>query len=430
MPVHRRAVLQSAGLSASLAALGLAKSGFAQGAASKAQVVVIGGGFGGATAAKYVRLLSNYKISVMLIEPAESFVSCPMSNLVVGGLKGMDYITLPYSSLAKNHGVTVVRDSAKSIDASKRTVTLTNGSFINYDKLVVAPGIDMMLDSIEGFKAANRAGQIVHAWKAGAETLTLRKQIEAMQDGGTFAITIPTLPYRCPPAPYERASLVAAYFKAVKPKSKVLVLDSNPDVTSKSELFKKAWAEQYAGMLEYRPDHKVTGVNGQSGAVQFEVQDDAHADVVNALPDMRAGLIAVNAGLANMANGRWCGVNFQTFESTVAKDVFVIGDSIQIAPLMPKSGHMANSQAKVTAAAIVQQLADKDVNPLPTLANTCYSFVNGRDAVHVSSRHEYVASEKTFKLVASANELSSAASAQEGVAAAGWASGVWADILM
>jgi NADPH-dependent 2,4-dienoyl-CoA reductase/sulfur reductase-like enzyme len=424
--VGRRSFLQS---SAALSLLGLGACATTASLPSKAQVVVIGGGYGGATAAKYVRLLSDNKISVVLIEPNESFISCPISNLVVAGVKQIGDITTSYDALSKTHGITVVRDMAQSIDSAKRTVTLASGGVIAYDKLVVSPGIDLMFGSIEGYQAAHGAGQVVHAWKAGAETVALRKQLEAMPDGGTFAITIPVAPYRCPPGPYERASVVANYFKQFKPKSKVLILDGNPDVTSKGPLFKKVWAEQYKGILEYRGDHKATAVDGKTGTVKFEVQDDVKASVVNALPAMRAGLIAVNAGLANMANNRWCGVNYQTFESTAAKDVFVIGDSIQVAPLMPKSGHMANNHAKVAAAAIVAQLAGWEVNQRPMLTNTCYSFVNDKDVIHVASVHEYVAAEKTFKTVAGSGGVSPGPTALEGQYAMNWANNIWADSL-
>ncbi len=424
--LQRRSFLQS---SAALSLLGLGACATTASLPAKAQVVVIGGGYGGATAAKYVRLLSDNKISVVLIEPNESFISCPISNLVVAGVKQIGDVTTSYEGLGKNHGITVVRDMAQSIDSAKKTVTLASGGVIAYDKLVVSPGIDMMFGSLEGYTAAHGAGQIVHAWKAGAETVALRKQLEAMPDGGTFAITIPVAPYRCPPGPYERASVVANYFKQFKPKSKVLILDGNPDVTSKGPLFKKVWAEQYKGILEYRGDHKATAVDGKTGTIKFEVQDDVKASVVNALPAMRAGLIAVNSGLANMANNRWCGVNYQTFESTAAKDVFVIGDSIQIAPAMPKSGHMANNQAKVAAAAIVAQLAGWEVNQNPMLTNTCYSFVNDKDVIHVASVHQYVAAEKTFKTIAGSGGVSPGPTALEGQYAMSWANNIWADSL-
>jgi sulfide dehydrogenase [flavocytochrome c] flavoprotein chain len=422
---NRRSFLQSA---AALSLLGLGACATTS-LPAKAQVVVIGGGYGGATAAKYVRLLSDNKISVVLIEPNEAFISCPISNLVVAGSKQINEITTSYEGLGKNHGITVVRDMAQSIDSTKKMVTLATGGTIAYDKLVVSPGIDMMFGSIEGYQAAHGAGQVVHAWKAGAETVALRKQLEAMPDGGTFAITIPVAPFRCPPGPYERASVVANYFKQFKPKSKVLILDGNPDVISKGALFKKVWAEQYKGILEYRGDHKATAVDGKTGTIKFEVQDDVKANVVNALPSMRAGLIAVNSGLANMANGRWCGVNYQTFESTAAKDVFVIGDSIQVAPLMPKSGHMANNHAKVAAAAIVAQLAGWEVNANPLLTNTCYSFVNDKEVIHVASVHEYVAAEKTFKTIAGSGGLSASPSTLEAQYAMNWANNIWADTL-
>ncbi|MDI9333809.1 MAG: NAD(P)/FAD-dependent oxidoreductase [Cytophagales bacterium] len=423
---NRRSFLQS---SAALSLLGLGACATTASLPAKAQVIVIGGGYGGATAAKYVRLLSDHKISVVLIEPNDAFISCPLSNLVVSGSKQLSDITTPYAGLTSNHGITVVKDMAQSIDANKKTVQLASGAVMSYDKLVVAPGVDMMFSSIEGYAAAHGAGQVVHAWKAGAETLALRKQLESMPDGGTFAITIPVAPFRCPPGPYERASVVANYFKQFKPKSKVLILDGNPDVVSKGALFKKVWAEQYKGILEYRNDHKAIAVNGATGTIKFEVQDDVKASVVNALPSMRAGLIAVNAGLANVANGRWCGVNYQTFESTAAKDVFVIGDSIQVAPLMPKSGHMANNHAKVAAAAIVAQLAGWEVNSAPMLTNTCYSFVNNSEVIHVASVHEYVAAEKTFKTIAGSGGLSASPSALEAQYAMNWANNIWADSL-
>jgi NADPH-dependent 2,4-dienoyl-CoA reductase/sulfur reductase-like enzyme len=391
--------------------------------------VVIGGGYGGATAAKYLRWLSDYKIDVVMIEPQEAFVSCPMSNLVLSGVKQMDYLTTPYTSLSRRHGVTVVRDRAQSVDTRAKTVTLANGPVIGYDKLIVSPGIDLIFNGIEGLQQAQQDGQILQAWKAGAETVALRRQLEAMPDGGVFAITIPEQPYRCPPGPYERASVVAGYFKAHKPRSKVLILDANPDVISKGALFKKVWAEQYKGMLEYRSQHRVTAVDAKAGVIKFDVQDDVKAQVLNVLPAMRAGAIAVQAGLNNQANNRWCGVNYLNFESTAAKDVHVLGDAILAAPAMPKSGHMANSQAKVAAAAIVAEMAGWTVNPAPMLTNTCYSFIDPKNSIHVASVHAYVAAEKTFKTVAGSGGVSAAPSELEGVYALSWASNIWADTL-
>ena len=386
--MKRRQLIQRAGVGSLLAAVGT--TGVLSGCASMGdgpKVVVIGGGFGGATAAKYVRLLSDRSIDVVLIEPNRSFVSCPMSNLVVGGVRQMVDITSSYDGLGSQHGVTVVHDSVVAIDAQKRTVRLAGGPEIRYDKLVLSPGIELMFDSVQGLRQASADGQILQAWKAGPETLSLFKQLQAMRDGGVYAITVPEAPYRCPPGPYERASVVAAYLKKLKPKSKVLILDANPDVTSKGPLFKKAWAELYGGMLEYRSQHKATSVDAKTLTVKFEVQDDVKADVLNVLPTMRAGALAVQSGLAN-PNARWCQVNYQSFESTAAKDIHVIGDSIQLAPLMPKSGHMANSHAKVAAAAIVAALKGIELNPRPMLTNTCYSFVSAAEVIHVASVHE------------------------------------------
>ena len=418
--MKRRQLLQ-AGL-----ALGTAPALWAANLPAKAQVVVIGGGYGGATAAKYVRMLSHYKINVVLIEPNTGFISCPMSNLVIGGSKNLSELSTSYDALSSKHGVTVVKDKVTAIDTQKKSVALQNGASIAYDKLVLSPGVDMMFDSIEGLQAANASGQILQAWKAGAETLALRKQLEAMPDGGVYALTVPEAPYRCPPGPYERASQVAHYFKQAKPKSKVLILDANQDVTSKGPLFKKFWADNYKGILEYIPQHKVTAVDAKSNTLKFEVQNDVKANVLNVIPAMRAGSIAMQTGLAN-ANNRWCGVNYQTFESTQSKDIHIIGDSILAAPAMPKSGHMANSHAKVVAAAIVAQLSDVAVNPEPYLMNTCYSFVNDKFVVHVASVHQYDSKDKTYKTVPGSGGLSAAPSELEAIYAWNRAQNIWND---
>ncbi len=395
---------------------------------SKANVVVVGGGYGGATAAKYIRLFSNNSAQVTLIEPNTEFISCPMSNLVVGGHTSIANLSTPYDNLSKRHGIKVVKDMVTSIDAKQKTVRLASGATIKYDKLVLSPGVDMMMDRVEGLQKANQEGVTVQAWKAGPETVLLRKQLESMKDGGVYAISIPTAPYRCPPGPYERACQVASYFKQFKPKSKVLILDANDDVTSKGGLFKKAWASMYPGMIEYRPKHNVVAVDSNKKVIKFDVQDDVRADVLNILPMMRAGNIAVQSGLAN-SNARWVNVNYINFESTAAKDIHVLGDSIQVAPLMPKSGHMANSHAKVAAAAVVSELGGLEINQTPVLTTTCYSFVSADEVVHVASVHQYDAKDKTFKTVPGSGGLSAEASKLEGVYAWGWARNIWADSL-
>ena len=424
--MKRRQLVQGLLAGGSLAALGGCATG--GGMPTSAKVVVVGGGYGGATAAKYIRLLSDHQLDVVLIEPNRAFVSCPISNLVVGGVRQMADITTSYDGLRSKHGVTIVHDMVASIDAARKTVKLAGGPEIRYDKLVLSPGVELMFDGVQGLKQALADGRILQAWKAGPETTALRQQLQAMRDGGVFAIAIPEAPYRCPPGPYERASVVAAYLKANKPKSKVLILDANPDLTSKGPLFKKAWAELYGDMVEYRGQHKASAVDAKTMTLKFEVQDDVKADVLNVLPPMRAGALAVQTGLAN-ANARWCQVNYQTFESTAAKDIHVLGDAIQIAPLMPKSAHMANSHAKVAAAAIVAQLTGLEVNPRPMLTNTCYSFVSAAEVIHVASVHEYVAAEKTFKTVAGSGGVSAMRSELEATYAMAWAKNIWADSL-
>jgi sulfite dehydrogenase len=255
--------------------------------------------------------------------------------------------------------------------------------------------------------------------------VALRKQLESMPDGGVFALSIPRAPYRCPPGPYERACMVAAYFKQSKPKSKVLVLDANPEITSKKGLFEKAFKDHYAGILEYRPNAELKEVAGNVAKLEVE---DVKADVLNVVPPQRAGDIARTAGLLNV-NNRWAGVNWMTMESTAAPGIHVLGDATFSAPAMPKSGHMANQHAKVAAAAIVQLLKGQPVNATPVVMNTCYSFVTARDVVHVASVHQYDAGEKTFKTVAGSGGVSAAANQIEGRYALAWADNIWADML-
>jgi len=396
---------------------------------SRARVLVVGGGYGGATAAKYVRLFSERTIDVVLVEPNEVFISCPLSNLVLGGSRTLADLTVPYTALERRHGVRIVRDSVARIDAERRQALLASGATIGYDKLLLAPGVDLMWDSIEGLRAAHDEGRVLQAWKAGPETLALRRQLEAMPDGGVYALTIPEAPYRCPPGPYERACQVAAYFKQAKPRAKVLVFDANPDITSKPALFKKVFAEDYAGIVDYRPQHKAVAVDARRGVVKFEVQEEQRADVLNVLPSQRAGALAVDSGLANAGGQRWVGINYLDFSATAAKDVYVVGDSILAAPAMPKSGHMANAHAKVAAAAIVAELMGWPVDPAPMLTNTCYSFVDATRVMHVASVHAYVAAEKNYRTVAGSGGLSPGPSELEGRYGWNWARTIWSDAL-
>jgi sulfide dehydrogenase [flavocytochrome c] flavoprotein subunit len=391
---------------------------------SKARVVVVGGGYGGATAAKYIRMLDP-SIEVILVEPNEAFVSCPISNFVLGGFKTMAEITTPYSGLERSHGVKIVRDTATVIDVEKKQVRLSRGDPISYDRVIVAPGIDFMLEALPGMGSADAQANVLHAWKAGPQTAALRRQLEAMPDGGTYVLSMPEAPYRCPPGPYERACLVAAYFKAAKPKSKVLLLDANADVTSKGPLFKKAWAEFYKDIIEYRPNSKAVDVDWRNNTVKLEFSDVKGA-VLNVLPPMKAGAIA---GPFITANKRWCEVDWLAYESKAAKGVHVIGDSLQIAPLMPKSATMANNQGKVCAAAVVALLNGEAPNPSPTLINTCYSAVSNKLAIHVASVHKYDEKDRTMKTVPGAGGVSAAMNEPEMGYTMNWATNIWADTL-
>jgi len=425
--LSRRRLLVGGGAFGSLAALSLAGCASGPSGPSIGRVVVVGGGFGGSTAARYLRLWGG-NVDVTLIERNSSFVSCPISNLVIGGFRQIDDVTRGYDGL-RAAGVKIVQGEVVAVDAAAKKVRLAGGAEFGYDRLVLAPGIDFMWGEVGGLEAAVQSGAVVHGWKAGAQTLALRRQLEAMPDGGVFALSIPKSPYRCPPGPYERACVVAAYLKQAKPKSKVLVLDANPEVQSKKALFEKAFKEHYAGVLEYRPNAELKEVSGRAGALLAKLEfEDVKADVLNVVPPQRAGDIARSAGIVNV-NNRWVGMNWLTMEAAAAPGIHVLGDATFSAPLMPKSGHMANQHAKVAAAAIVAQLGGGAVNPTPVVMNTCYSFVTARDAMHVASVHQYDSAEKTFKTVPGSGGVSAAAGQMEGRIALAWAENTWADAL-
>jgi len=389
---------------------------------SKARVIVVGGGFGGATAARYIRLWDP-SIDVVLVEREPAFISCPISNLVLAGYSSLQDLSRGYDGL-RRLGVQVVRDEVAAVDAARKTVRLGRGSEISYERLVVSPGIDFMFSELPGFEAAMADGSVVHAWKAGPQTTVLRRQLEQMPDGGVYALSIPLSPYRCPPGPYERASVVAAYFKQAKPRSKVLVLDANPDVTSKAALFKRAWSELYPGIIDYRGNARAVAVDGRTRTVKLELED-VKADVLNVVPPHRAGEIAARAGLIT-TNNRWCDVDWRTMESKAVKGVHVLGDATLSAPAMPKSASMANNHAKIAAAAIVEQLNGRAPQPVKII-NTCYSFVAEKEAIRVSSVHEWDGT--TLSPVKGSGGVSAARSEAEATYAWNWARTIWADSL-
>ncbi len=420
MSMNRRNFLKTTGAAAGVATVG----GCAAIGGGGPKVVIVGGGYGGATAAKYIRMWGP-NIDVTLVERNTEFISCPISNLVLGGSMTMKDITVSYETLAKKYGIRVVRGEAVAVDAEKKVVRLANGDSLPFDRVVLSPGIDLTYADIPGLNNAAAQEKVLHAWKAGPQTVALRKQLEALKDGGVVAISVPTAPYRCPPGPYERACQVASYLKQSKPKSKVIILDANPDVTSKPGLFKKAWAEMYPGIVEYRSNAKVVDVDIKTMTVKMEV-DDLKADVLNILPPMKAGAIA---DPFITANKRWCEINWLTYEAKNVPGVHLMGDALQIAPMMPKSGHMANAHGKACAAAVVALLSGETPNGSPSLSNTCYSFVSADKVIHVASVHKYDEKDKTMKTVPGSGGISSQSNELEAKYAMTWAKNIWADTL-
>lgn len=423
MLMKRRDFLKVGAAAGALASL----YGCAGGNKASGHVVVVGGGYGGATVAKYLRMWSEGAVQVTLIERNPTFISCPISNLVIGGSKTLEDITVSYDGLKNKWGVRVIQDDVIAVDAAKKTVSLKAGGSLSYDRLVLSPGVDFMWDQVPGLNNADAQGKILHAWKAGAQTVALRKQLESMKDGGTYAISIPKAPYRCPPGPYERACLVADYFKQHKPRSKVVILDANEDVVSKKGLFTKAWSDLYKGIIDYRNNSEVKDVEVATNTAVLEF-DKFKADVLNVIPPHRAGDIAAKSGL-KLINNRWVDINWLSMESTSTPGVHVLGDAIFPAPTMPKSGHMANQHGKLAAAAILNLLAGQEPNPEPVVMNTCYSFVDAKNVIHVASVHQYDAATKVVQPVKGAGGVSAARNELEGKVAMGWAKNIWADML-
>jgi len=386
-------------------------------------VVIIGGGYAGATAAKYIRLWSVNNIDVVLIEKSTQFVSCPLSNLVLGGSKTINDLTFGYDLAKKNHGVQWINDEVTVIDTANKKISMKRGE-ISFDRLIIAPGIDFIYDSLPNLQSTEAQKAIPHAWKAGWQTVNLRSQLESMFNGGVFVMNVPKAPYRCPPGPYERACQVASYFKNHKPKSKVIVLDANPEITSKKGLFTKVFNEMYAGIIDYRPNNLVLDVDIKTKTVKTDF-DTVSADVLNIIPPQRAGKPAQMAGLNNIDKS-WCEVDFLTYESKLAPYIHVIGDSVSAA--LPKSAHMATSQARVCASAIVELMQHRVPDQNPVFANTCYSYVDDKQAMHVANVYRYDESKKIM-VSAEGGGVSLKPSELEGGYASAWATNIWSDVL-
>ena len=378
------------------------------------RVVVIGGGWGGATAAKYVRLFDP-GVEVILIEPGRRFVSCPFSNLVVAGVRTIDSLTMGYDGL-RQRGVRIIHETASAIEPDTKRVRLGEG-YLQYDRLVVSPGVDFQWEQVEGL--AQNQETILHAWKAGPQTVQLAQQLAAMPDGGVFVLSIPLAAYRCPPGPYERTSMVAWYLKANKPRAKLIVLDANPNIISKTALFRAAW--QAYPNIDYRPASRVIGVDPGTREVRTEF-DRVRYDVLNLIPPQRAGAIAVQADLVG-GDKRWCEVNHVTYESVKQPGVHVIGDATIGLPV-PKSGNVANAMGKIAAASMVSLINGKQP---PTLApgNTCYSWVSDREAIAVVNAFKI----DNGKVVQIEQKLTPAQSPLVAQRAVGWAQSIWADVL-
>ncbi|KQW46184.1 MULTISPECIES: NAD(P)/FAD-dependent oxidoreductase [unclassified Roseateles] len=406
-----------------LALGGLALAGCATTAAPLGRVVIVGGGFGGATAARYLKLWGGAAVDVTLVERHERFISCPMSNLVIAGERDLTSISHGYAGL-EAQGIKRLRGEVVGVDPAGKTVRLADGRSLGWDRLILSPGIGFMLDGIPGLAAALDSGRAVHAWTAGAQTLALRRQLEALPEGGVVLMSIPKAPYRCPPGPYERACLIASYLRRAKPRAKLLVLDANPEVQSKKALFERAFAQHHAGVLEYRPNAELKEVTAD-GTARFEFEE-VKADVLNLIPPQRAGDLARD--FANI-NRRWVGVDWLSMQAQAAPGVHVVGDAIFSAPGMPKSGHLANQQGKLAAAAVLQLLKGEAVNAAPVVMNTCYSFVTPGEAMHVASVHQYDAADRTMKAVPGSGGVSPAATSAEGAIASAWADNIWADSL-
>lgn len=388
------------------------------------RVVVVGGGFGGSTLARYLRLWDP-GIDVTLIERQPQFISCPMSNLVLSGDRTIDQNVLTYDALERR-GVKRVQAEVQAIDHAKREVVLASGDRLAYDRLVLSPGIDFIWGSIAGLDERTANELVPHAWKAGPQTTLLRKQLEALPDGGVYLLSIPKAPYRCPPGPYERVSLIASYFKRAKPKSKVIVLDANAEIVSKKGLFLKAWSDLYPGIVDYHANSAVLEVDARAGIAKAEFEN-YKADVLNIVPPHRAGQIAREAGVVSI-DDKWVGVDFQTYESLKVPGIHVLGDATQAAPA-PKSAHTANNQAKIAASALIALLRDKPLTPVPVSANTCYSFVSPAEAVHVAAVYRFDAAKKAIVAVEGTSGVSAQRNELEARYAHAWARSIWDDTL-
>ena len=427
MTIDRRKFLKYGAGAGAVGLAGFAAPGLALGQIMPKggpRVIVVGGGWGGATAAKYIRM-QDPAIEVILIEPEPVFRSCPISNWVIGGLKTMADITMSYDALARRHGVKVIQDSVIAIEPDAKRVR-TFGGDIEYDRLVVSPGISFIYDDIANLEF--NTDIFPAAWKAGPETQQLRDELQAMEDGGTVVLSIPLGPFRCPPGPYERTSLIADYLKRNKPRSKIIVLDANQKIISKGKMFKAAWDDLYDGIIDYRPDNKVIGVDRDTRTLMTDF-DEIRADVANVIPPQRANNLLGVSGL-RPAGKRWAPVNPVTYESTVHADIHITGDSTDATTVgkVPKSGFIANSMGKVAAGAVVALMNGREP-PRPSMANTCYSLVSAEEAISVTAVYDLDDATGKMAAIEGAKGLSPGRSRLTAQNAEDWATAIWSDML-
>lgn len=394
-------------------ALGLTLPRWAR--AAQGSVVVVGGGFAGVTFCRYLKRWAP-GLRIILVEPASQFISCPMSNRVIYGTLSMHDITRDYVTV-EGAGVERIQDAVVAVDPDKRQVRLARGGVVGFDRLVLAPGVEFDFAGLPG--AENTPDKVLHAWKAGPQTMELRKRIHTLAPGGVVALYVPKAPFRCPPGPYERATLIGDFLANFKPRSKLLVFDANADVQAKRDLFRQYWDSRLKGVLEYLPSAELKAVNLATGEVDMGVQGRHKADVLNLIPPQRAPAFVLKA-TGEKGDARWAAVDFLTYESRNVPRIHVLGDALLAAKGMPKSGHMANQQAKVAAAAIARLMAGEAPDQTPIMANTCYSFVSKREAIHVAAVYRYDAAARTMVPVQGAGGVSPGPSADEGFLAMAW----------
>ena len=397
----------------------------ASNAKNSGKVVILGAGWGGLSAAKTIKKISP-KVEVIIIDSNKEFVSCPMSNWVIGQLKNIDDITFNFDSLKNNYGIKFIHETAINIDPEKNII-ITDKQNITYDKLILSPGVQLDYSSIENWNE-NYIEDFPAAWKAGKETILLANKIKNLKNGGVVAISIPLGPYRCPPGPYERASLIASYLKKNKKNTKLIILDSNQKIVSKSGLFMEAWEDLYPDIIEYRSNSGVVGLDKSSSTLMTDFED-IRCDVANLIPSQKAPNFLKDAGLINKGSN-WAAVNSYDFSSTIADNIFIIGDATSQSNVgrVPKSGYVANSMGKVCGLAVVAELFGLE-KVSPSLINTCYSLVSNEEGISVSAVYNYNEEDKKIKSIPGASGLSPARSSIIKENAWDWATNIWEDML-